>query len=209
MSDGSSPEDKSDGAEPVDHDLIIGDDQALIRQLFARLSPAEQEVLELRVIAGLSAEQVGEVLGRNPAQCARRSRAHWPISASSWRSTMDSRRGHVSDEELLTQLAASFAVEESEPDAASLRQLSLAVAELHRPVVTAPTTRPTHRRRELGSLPRRLSPVAAAGAVVAALAMGSGISYAVGGPAPAVVRSVVRTVGLAPAPAPATPSARQ
>jgi RNA polymerase sigma-70 factor (ECF subfamily) len=29
------------------------------------LTPAEQEVLELRVIAGLSAEQVGEVLGRN------------------------------------------------------------------------------------------------------------------------------------------------
>jgi RNA polymerase sigma-70 factor (ECF subfamily) len=57
---------KFDGTEPVDHDLIIGDDQALIRQLFVRLSPAEQEVLELRVIAGLSAEQVGEVLGRSP-----------------------------------------------------------------------------------------------------------------------------------------------
>jgi RNA polymerase sigma-70 factor (ECF subfamily) len=57
---------KSDGTEPVDHDLIIGDDQALIRRLFVRLSPAEQEVLELRVIAGLSAEQVGEVLGRRP-----------------------------------------------------------------------------------------------------------------------------------------------
>jgi RNA polymerase sigma-70 factor (ECF subfamily) len=55
-----------DGTEPVDHDLIIGDDQALIRQLFARLGPAEQEMLELRVIAGLSAEQVGEVLGRTP-----------------------------------------------------------------------------------------------------------------------------------------------
>jgi RNA polymerase sigma-70 factor (ECF subfamily) len=55
-----------DGAETVDHELIIGDDQALIRRLFARLSPDEQEVLELRVIAGLSAEQVGEVLGRNP-----------------------------------------------------------------------------------------------------------------------------------------------
>jgi RNA polymerase sigma-70 factor, ECF subfamily len=57
---------KSDGNEPVDHDLIVDNDQALIRQLFARLSPAEQEVLELRVIAGLSAEQVGDVLGRTP-----------------------------------------------------------------------------------------------------------------------------------------------
>ena len=57
---------KSDGAIPLDHDLVIGDDQALIRRLFAQLTPAEQEVLELRVIAGLSAEQVGQVLGRNP-----------------------------------------------------------------------------------------------------------------------------------------------
>jgi RNA polymerase sigma-70 factor, ECF subfamily len=58
------PGGKTDGSEPVDHDLVVGDDQALIRQLFTRLSPAEQEVLELRVIAGLSAEQVGDVLGR-------------------------------------------------------------------------------------------------------------------------------------------------
>ncbi len=60
------PGGKFDASEPVDHDLVVGDDQALIRQLFARLSPAEQEVLELRVIAGLSADQVGEVLGRKP-----------------------------------------------------------------------------------------------------------------------------------------------
>jgi RNA polymerase sigma-70 factor, ECF subfamily len=56
---------RSDGAT-VDQDLVIDDDQALIRQLFTRLTPAEQEILELRVIAGLSAEQVGEVLGRKP-----------------------------------------------------------------------------------------------------------------------------------------------
>jgi RNA polymerase sigma-70 factor (ECF subfamily) len=57
---------RSDGAAPVDQDVVIGDDQALIRRLFTQLSPAEQEVLELRVIAGLSAEQVGEILGQNP-----------------------------------------------------------------------------------------------------------------------------------------------
>jgi RNA polymerase sigma-70 factor, ECF subfamily len=54
---------KTDGTAPVEQDLVIGDDQALIRDLFTQLAPAEQEVLELRVIAGLSAEQVGEVLG--------------------------------------------------------------------------------------------------------------------------------------------------
>jgi RNA polymerase sigma-70 factor (ECF subfamily) len=54
---------KTDGTAPVEQDLVIGDDQALIRDLFTQLTPAEQEVLELRVIAGLSAEEVGEVLG--------------------------------------------------------------------------------------------------------------------------------------------------
>jgi RNA polymerase sigma-70 factor (ECF subfamily) len=54
---------KTDGTPPVEQDLVIGDDQALVRQLFAQLTPDEQELLELRVIAGLSAEQVGEVLG--------------------------------------------------------------------------------------------------------------------------------------------------
>jgi len=54
---------KTDGTAPVEQDLVIGDDQALIRELFTQLAPAEQEVLEMRVIAGLSAEQVGEVLG--------------------------------------------------------------------------------------------------------------------------------------------------
>ena len=57
---------KSDGTDPVDQDMLIGDDQALIRRLFTRLSPEEQEVLELRVIAGLSSEQVGEALDRKP-----------------------------------------------------------------------------------------------------------------------------------------------
>jgi RNA polymerase sigma-70 factor, ECF subfamily len=56
---------KIDGIAPVEQDLDIGDDQVLIRHLFTHLTPAEQEVLELRVIAGLSAEQVGEVLGHN------------------------------------------------------------------------------------------------------------------------------------------------
>jgi RNA polymerase sigma-70 factor, ECF subfamily len=54
---------KTDGTAPVEQELMIGDDQELVRRLFTQLTPAEQELLELRVIAGLSAEQVGEVLG--------------------------------------------------------------------------------------------------------------------------------------------------
>ena len=57
---------KTDGDASVEQEVVIGDDQELIRRLFAQLSPSEQEVLELRVIAGLSAEQVGAVLGHKP-----------------------------------------------------------------------------------------------------------------------------------------------
>ena len=57
---------KTDGTAPVEQDLVIDDDQALVRHLFGQLTPGEQELLELRVIAGLSAEQAGEVLGHKP-----------------------------------------------------------------------------------------------------------------------------------------------
>jgi RNA polymerase sigma-70 factor (ECF subfamily) len=44
--------------------LLVAEDHAELRRAFARLNPAEQEVLELRVIAGLTAEQVADVLGK-------------------------------------------------------------------------------------------------------------------------------------------------
>jgi len=50
---------------PVEYEMDLQDDHALIRSLFSRLTPKEQEVLELRVIAGLSAEDAGRALGRS------------------------------------------------------------------------------------------------------------------------------------------------
>jgi hypothetical protein len=115
---------------------------------------------------------------------------------------MSRHSGHASDEELLTRLGAAFPVEQVEPDASSLHRLSLAVAELHPPAVApAPKGRTTRRRTPRPSLRGKLSPVVSAGTLVGALVMGTGISYAVGVPIPAAVRSVARTVGLA-APAP-------
>ena len=73
---------KTDWTAPVEQDLVIGDDQALIRDLFTQLTPAEQEVLELRVIAGLSAEQVGDCSAARPGRYAPPSHRRWPISAS-------------------------------------------------------------------------------------------------------------------------------
>jgi RNA polymerase sigma-70 factor (ECF subfamily) len=58
--------DGGDSTAPVDQDLVIEDDHDLIRRCFTMLSESEQELLELRVIAGLSAEQVASVLGRRP-----------------------------------------------------------------------------------------------------------------------------------------------
>lgn len=55
-----------DDAGPVDWQLDVEDDHHRLRSVFARLDPEEQEVLELRVVAGLSADQVGAVLQRRP-----------------------------------------------------------------------------------------------------------------------------------------------
>ena len=44
--------------------VIDRDDRARVREAFGRLDPQEQEVLELRVVQGLTAEGVGAVLGR-------------------------------------------------------------------------------------------------------------------------------------------------
>jgi RNA polymerase sigma-70 factor (ECF subfamily) len=46
--------------------LVRQDDQDQVRRQFARLSPAEQELLDLRVVAGLSADEVATVLGKRP-----------------------------------------------------------------------------------------------------------------------------------------------
>jgi RNA polymerase sigma-70 factor, ECF subfamily len=60
--DGTGPE----NAAAVGDDLDLRDEHVRLRSLFARLSPSEREVLELRVVAGLSADQVAAVLNRRP-----------------------------------------------------------------------------------------------------------------------------------------------
>lgn len=60
--DGHGP----DGDLPVDHDLDLAEDHAHLRSMFSQLQPAEQEILELRVIAGLSADEVAALLDRQP-----------------------------------------------------------------------------------------------------------------------------------------------
>lgn len=55
-----------DGDLPVDHDLDLADDHARLRTMFSKLQPAEQEILELRVVAGLSTDEVAAVLEREP-----------------------------------------------------------------------------------------------------------------------------------------------
>ncbi|HXY28841.1 MAG TPA: sigma-70 family RNA polymerase sigma factor [Acidimicrobiales bacterium] len=60
--DGSGPE----NSLPVDHDLDLRDDHARLRAHFDRLDPGEQEILELRVVAGLSSDQVAALLGKSP-----------------------------------------------------------------------------------------------------------------------------------------------
>jgi RNA polymerase sigma-70 factor (ECF subfamily) len=53
--------------DPDPLDCVLGDEEACaMRAAFARLNDADRELLELRVVAGLSAQEVAEVLGKRP-----------------------------------------------------------------------------------------------------------------------------------------------
>lgn len=55
-----------DAPGPLDH--VLGAEEAkAVRAAFRRLSEADREILELRVVAQLSSEEVADVLGKKPS----------------------------------------------------------------------------------------------------------------------------------------------
>ncbi len=52
-------------AGPLEH-ALDNEDAHEVRAAFGRLNADDRELLELRVVAGLTAEEVGEVLGKRP-----------------------------------------------------------------------------------------------------------------------------------------------
>ena len=59
------PERPDEAAPPLER--VLHDEEAeQVRAAFARLRPEDRELLELRVVAGLSSDQVAAVLGRRP-----------------------------------------------------------------------------------------------------------------------------------------------
>ncbi|MGH9008765.1 MAG: RNA polymerase sigma factor [Acidimicrobiia bacterium] len=54
-----------EGVGPAER-LLADEERMLLRAAFDRLDPDEQELLELRVVVGLSAAEVGSVLGKQP-----------------------------------------------------------------------------------------------------------------------------------------------
>lgn len=57
---------RGDTLDLASETVLTEDDHSELRRAFDQLNANEQEVLELRVIAGLSAEQVADVLGKRP-----------------------------------------------------------------------------------------------------------------------------------------------
>ena len=52
---------------PDSDEALLADEEAqLVRRAFLQLSPGDQELLHLRLVAGLSAEEVGHILGKRP-----------------------------------------------------------------------------------------------------------------------------------------------
>jgi RNA polymerase sigma-70 factor (ECF subfamily) len=67
----------------VDERLLAEEEAAALRRAFARLDPKDREILELRVMAGLSSEDVAAAVGKRPgavrmaqARALERLRAH-------------------------------------------------------------------------------------------------------------------------------------
>ncbi len=50
----------------VGDSLVLADEHAAVRDAFAELSPKDRDVLELRVVAGLQAEEVAQILSMRP-----------------------------------------------------------------------------------------------------------------------------------------------
>lgn len=65
---GRPPALEAEGTAPVEPlDIVLaGEEAAAVRAAFGRLSPDERELLELRVVARLSAEEAAAVLGKRP-----------------------------------------------------------------------------------------------------------------------------------------------
>ncbi len=61
------PEQRERSAQPDALSALLANEEAAdVRAAFGELSPADQEVLELRVVGGLDANQVAKVLGKRP-----------------------------------------------------------------------------------------------------------------------------------------------
>ncbi len=59
--------DEGVSAEPGPLDTVLGAERAAaVRAAFGRLGPFDREVLELRVVAGLSSDEVATVVGKRP-----------------------------------------------------------------------------------------------------------------------------------------------
>ena len=54
-----------DGPDPLEA-LVAGEEQDAVRMAFGRLGDRDRELLELRVVAGLSADEVAGVLDMRP-----------------------------------------------------------------------------------------------------------------------------------------------
>jgi RNA polymerase sigma-70 factor (ECF subfamily) len=58
---------RSDVEEPGPAEIVLdSEEQAQVRAAFARLDPDERELLELRVVGGLSSAEVAAALGKQP-----------------------------------------------------------------------------------------------------------------------------------------------
>ena len=173
--------DEPRAAGPLDH-VVDNEDAAEVRAAFGRLGNDDRELLELRVVAGLTAEDVGKVAGKTTG--GGQDGAGTGTGAAAARVGA---RGVSSqaDDQLLDRLGAALAQTPIEPRPAEIEAIRGLVAVVALPVARVP--------REA----RRHPFVTAAAAVVIGLVVVGGlIALSTGAPAPSSPRPPIGALGV-------------
>ena len=171
-------------AGPLEH-VLASEEATAVRAAFETLGADDREVLELRVVAGLSAEDVGRLMGKR-AGAVRMAQSRALARAAA----CDGDRGGTGvnaydDERLLDSLGAALRID-AEPSEAEVAALRSQVTSIRRRVapVAIGRTRPLHQ-------------VLRAAAIVVAVIAGVGVlASAHGSELSPVLRPAARALGI-------------
>lgn len=184
-----------DGPAPLDS-VLEDEDRAALRTAFGLLSADEQELLELRVVGGLSADAVAAALGKRAGAVRTAQYRPWPTCAASSRPRRARMAERPEDTRLLAALAQALSGDLPAPPPEGLTTLHAAVDRRVMGQSEPSPARPFGRLWEaLGNL-RWRRPAGVAAIVAGSVVAGGGVAFASGAPVPPPIRELATHLGL-------------